>query len=136
VILTSAPPNDVLFLSRRPAAHAVFVFAMRERGLTVRVAADPVWLLDRAPAAPPALVFLDLVHPVRLASGVRAALEAMAGPTLVLALHDGRLDHLRGEITRVRFDGFCSARDWLPATPAVQIARIRCLHAVPSALPR
>ncbi len=108
-----APRLDVLLLSESPMQHRDGLLALRRRGLQVRVASGTRQALRRLQQAP-AMVLVDLSSSSALDGEVVARLNRMRGPTMVLALHEGRLGDGLGEMANLSVDGFCRAHDWHP----------------------
>jgi len=104
---------DVLLLSESPLYHRDGLLALRRRGLRVRVARGKHQALRRLLQSP-AMVLVDLASSTPLDGEVVARLNRMRGPTMVLALHEGRLGDGLGEMANLNVDGFCRAHDWHP----------------------
>jgi hypothetical protein len=89
------------------------VRSLRGHGATVSVARRPteaMRMLRRAPT----LVLVDLVYGPGLDRRVVRALNRARRETLVVALHDGRLDTFTDQVEHLSVDGFCRLGDWQP----------------------
>ena len=80
----------------------------------MRIASDSSEV-QRLLCARPALVLVDLAHPVALSVSEVHALNALRGPSLVLALHEGDLCD-DAALSQLSVDGYCHSRDWRPLT--------------------
>ena len=101
---------DVLLVTGRPQTHEELLLVLRARGVLARCTARS----ERLPgllAQSPAVVMVDLVHPPALTVAGRRSLEGMRGRVLLLALHQGRLDHVDGELSELPVDGYVGASD-------------------------
>ncbi len=106
-------PYEVLLLSAAPGLHASHLRSLRSHGAVVRVAARPgaaLQMLRRSPT----LVLVDLVYGPALNPQVVRALNRARGGTMVVALHEGRLDAYRDQVEHLTVDGFCRLGDWHP----------------------
>jgi len=119
----------VLLLSRAPEAHVAVVDSFRRAGAEVVVASEPsraLALLRRRPE----LALVDLAHRGCLNTAVVRALNQERGSTLVVALHEGRLEDMAEDAHHLSVHGFCRSSDLihlphaatgaaLPASPVV-----------------
>ena len=112
-----ARPYEVLLLSAVPPFHATRLRSLRGHGAVVRVAARPSDAL-RMLRRPPTLVLVDLVYGPALNPQVVRALNRARGGTMVVALHEGRLDAYRDQVEHLSVDGFCRLGDWHPVADA------------------
>lgn len=102
----------VALLSSCPQAHAGLVERLRTSGCKVRVrdGAEPQALLRWHPS----VILVDLVHGAGLSRESVAALNERPGTSLVVGLHEGRLEDSPHEATGLRVEGFCTTGDWRP----------------------
>jgi len=111
--MESSRDYEVLLLSASPDVHAAHMNALRRRGATVRVAAEPSQALQQL-RQPPSLVFVDLVYGPCLNTEVVRLLNRARRDTMVVALHEGRLDAFGELVEDLSVDGFCRLGDWHP----------------------
>ena len=82
----------ILVVEDDPRIREIIRWALEDEGYAVTTAADGRQALERAAAAPPALVVLDMMLPIldgpAVAAGLRAAPRPM--PPIVLVTADGR----------------------------------------------
>ena len=100
----------VLLLSRAPSQHMEVIRSFRRSGATVSTAMRPeraLALLRRVPS----LVLVDLAHGARLTPALIRALNSGRRRPVVLALHDGSLEHVEAGATSLSVDGFCRANE-------------------------
>lgn len=102
---------EVLLLSAAPSLHAEHMNALRGRGTSVRIAARPREAL-RLLRSLPGLVLVDLVYGPCLNPEIVRILNRARGETMVVALHEGRLDAFSEEVEDLSVDGFCRLGDW------------------------
>jgi CheY-like chemotaxis protein len=110
-----ATSGGILLLSAAPDAHEVTVDALRRHGATVRVAREPGRALELLRSRP-TLVLVDLVHGPAIDRRVVSRLNGSRGSTMVVALHEGRLDLFQEAVADLSVDGFCRSGDWRPLT--------------------
>ena len=107
--------GGILLLSAQPGAHELTVDALRRHGATVLVAQEPRRALALLRSRP-TLVLVDLVHGPAIDRRVVTRLNGSRGSTLVVALHEGRLDLFQDAVGDLSVDGFCRSGDWRPLT--------------------
>ena len=113
MISMRGPAPEVLLMTTCPAAHAGLIRTLRGKGVRVRVArrADRgVELLDVAPV----MVLIDLANSVGLDRGAVERLNRSRGRSIVVALHQGDLRDVVGEMEDLSVDGFCRTDRWQP----------------------
>ena len=107
--------SGILLLSAVPGAHELTVDALRRHGATVRVAHEPRRALELLRSRP-TLVLVDLVHGPAIDRRVVSRLNGSRGSTMVVALHEGRLDLFQEAVADLSVDAFCRSGDWRPLT--------------------
>jgi len=104
---------EVLLMTTRPAAHAGLIRTLRGKGVRVHVARQAergVELLE----ASPVMVLVDLANRVGLDRLAVERLNRSRGRSIVVALHQGDLRDVGGELEELSVDGFCRTDRWQP----------------------
>lgn len=107
-----SPGLHVLLISRAPEMHRDAIQSFRRQGNQVasaRRASHALALLRHRPE----LVLVDLALGASLTPTLVRALNKR-GSTLVVALHDGRLERLDGPSSHLSVHGFCHVGDFGP----------------------
>ena len=103
----------VLLISRAPEMHRDAMRSLRRQGNRVaaaRRASHALALLRHRPE----LVLVDLALGASLTPSLVRALNRKRGSSLVVALHDGRLEALEGPSSHLAVHGFCHVGDLAP----------------------
>ena len=108
--MTTETPLDVLLVTGKPQAHEDLLLALHSRGVRAHCTSHSEGLAGLV-ARTPAVVMVDLVHPPTLTLAARRTLQRLRGRVLLLALHEGRLDHVDGELGELPVDGYVGTRD-------------------------
>jgi DNA-binding NtrC family response regulator len=101
------PSRDgILLLSARPEAHKSLMSALSSTGVNVRVARHPDRALQLL-SEPSSLVLVDIQDHEPVDPRVVASLNERRHGAVVLALHDGRLEHEDDASADLAVDGYC-----------------------------
>ncbi len=106
----SSPRFRVLLMSRAPRVHLEVVHSLRRADAEVRIATGPARALALLRHAPE-LVLVDLAHGAGLNTTVVRMLNRPRGATLVLAMHEGNLEHAEPAVSQLCVDGYCRPSD-------------------------
>ena len=98
--------DGIVLLSARPEAHKSLVSALNSTGVNVRVARHPDRALQLL-GEPSSLVLVDIENREAVDPRVVASLNERRHGAVVLALHDGRLEHEDSASADLAVDGYC-----------------------------
>lgn len=127
--MTPPPRFRVALFSQSPRAHHAVIESFRRTGASVQIASTSSQALEVLRRAPE-LVLVDLAHGACLTPEVIRVLNRKQGSTLVVALHEGTLEHVLDDARHLSVHGFCRSRDLVEQPHLVTGAALPASHAV------
>lgn len=127
--MTRAPRFRIALFSRAPHEHHAVIESFRRSGAAVQIASSPAQALAVLRRAPE-LVLVDLAHGACLTPAAVRILNRDQSSTLVVALHDGALEHVADDARNLSVHGFCRSIDLLERHHMIAAAALPGSHAV------
>jgi DNA-binding NtrC family response regulator len=127
--MTPAPRFRVALFSRAPHEHHAVIESFRRSGAAVQIASSPAQALAVLRRAPE-LVLVDLAHGACLNPAVVRILNRDHSATLVVALHEGGLEHVADDARHLSVHGFCRSVDLVERPQMLTAAALPGSHAV------